>query len=121
MGAKVSIEPSANRERAVGIVREPWVGSAAVDDRGLVEVVGFVDHPGAVRVAEGRRVRDPPLRDGVEVYIGAADVGVEVDELGRCDRALPQRCEPVLDADVVERKAGKAVTDLLLGRGPYAR
>src|SRR6185437_1901246 len=48
VGAALAIETRSDRECAVGVMEKAGVGAAAVDDRGPVEVVGLVDHAGAV-------------------------------------------------------------------------
>ena len=48
VGPVLAIQSGPDGERAIGVVEQPGVGTAAVDDRDLVEVVGLVDHPAAV-------------------------------------------------------------------------
>src|SRR3546814_12107944 len=52
--AVLAVETRAHRERAIRVMEQTRIGAAAVDDGGPVEVVGFVDQAGAIRVGECR-------------------------------------------------------------------
>ena len=114
----LTVEPRADRERAVGVVEQALVRAAAIDDRGPSEVVGLVDHPAAVGVRQRRSRRRDSVGGRVGVDVDAADLRVQVGELSRSDLSPRQRSEPVLHADVVLRRRAEAVADRLLLRRP---
>src|SRR6185295_6530987 len=101
-------------ERPVGIVKEPGIRTAAVDDGGLVEVVRLIDQASAVGVGQGGFERSDALRYRIGVDVQAADFFVQVEELLRRDVACPQSTEAVFHANVVGRKAGEAASYRLL-------
>ena len=86
VGPELAVESRAHGKRAVGVVEDPRVGTAAVDDRRLAEVVGLVDHPAAIGASQGRRpTAVDARRRRIGVDVEAADLGVQIDELSRGD------------------------------------
>jgi hypothetical protein len=97
----LALEPGAHEPGVAVVVREAWVRAAQVDDRDPGEVVGLVEGAASVRVAKRPAVARQPFGRGPELLDREpADLLVQVGELGRRDRPVPKRREPVLDADV---------------------
>ena len=95
------------------------VRSPAVDDRGLIEVGGLVDHPAAVRVGKRRLVSADAALRRVDVDVESTDGRVQVDELRRSDLGALERTQPVLDAHIVHRDTGEAVPQQSLVGRPH--
>src|SRR5438874_5118536 len=84
--------------------------SAIVDDRDVTKTAAAAGQPPtAVRGADRRNVAHRATRFEIAVKIVTADLLVQVEKLVDRNRAPLQRCESVLNADVIEwpqRKMG---------------